>query len=76
MGQALDGGDQLSNVEWLGDKGVHAGVARGLLLRLEGAGRQRHHRQLGATGQCAQLARGLVTVHFRHLHIHQHNVDL
>ena len=66
---------QLVDVKGLGDKGVHAALQGGVVLVLQRTGRERDHRQLRERRDQTHLARGLVAVHDRHLHIHQHHIE-
>ena len=61
-------------IKGLGQKASHARSLCPLLLFLERAGGQCHHRQAGASRLTPNCLRGLIAIHDRHLHVHQHNI--
>ena len=67
--------EQVVRINRLGDVVVHAGGETTLLLlhrRVRGHG---DDRQRGEARVRTELGRGLITVHHRHLQIHQHHVE-
>ena len=75
--RAQDGGQQRFRFERLGEMAVHAGVAAFGDLVGEGLSGQGDDGYLPTlTGKRADAACRLQTVHSRHAHVHQHDVEI
>ena len=68
-------GDQLLQVQRFGQKTVHAGFPRRLLLLGQHAGGEGDDRQVGQAQFVANQPGGGQPIHHRHPHIHQHGVE-
>ena len=67
---------QLALINGLGQVGIHARLFNGAAVFDAGLCGQRNHRQLLQMGQLAQRAGGVQPIHLRHVHVHQHGVEM
>ncbi len=76
--EGLNGVEELLRADRLGNVFIHAGEQAELAVALEGVGGHGNDRHVPAVQPLASAdgQGGLQAVHFRHLHVHQHEVEL
>ena len=78
VGELLQQLDERSDLKWLGNVAIHTGGDTTLPVAQHRVGRHSDDRQVsaGASFRGPDGSGGLEPVHLRHLHVHQHRVEV